>query len=268
MCSDTLSKNSPATMLTSSIMRTSYDLITDVLSWLAIPRLLTHLGKPNPATLWMVDPSIASAARPVGAAMPTTFPSNSSLLLISRSSTDLPVPPTPVTKMFFPSSTRSSARCCSALRLGALSSASVILSRLSITSATSLAPAPRIGEAMDGIPCAGLPFMPFMAKTTLKTMIAVADYSNGVEGYSYNYYEDLTPADAVAVVKALKAGQKPRVGSQHRDKAEPMGAGAQLTLTGEPRGPYCRDLAKVKADMEAAAAAAAAEAAKAEAAKK
>ena len=99
-------------------------------------------------------------------------------------------------------------------------------------------------------------------------MIAVADYSNGVEGYSYNYYEDLTPADAVAVVKALKAGQKPRVGSQHRDKAEPMGAGAQLTLTGEPRGPYCRDLAKVKADTEAAAAAAAAEAAKAEAAKK
>ena len=92
-------------------------------------------------------------------------------------------------------------------------------------------------------------------------MIAVADYSNGVEGYSYNYYEDLTPADAVAVVKALKAGQKPRVGSQHRDKAEPMGG--QTTLTGEPRGPYCRDLAKVKADLEAAAAAAAAEAAKA-----
>ena len=86
-------------------------------------------------------------------------------------------------------------------------------------------------------------------------MIAVADYSNGVEGYSYNYYEDLTPADAVAVVKALKAGQKPRVGSQHRDKAEPMGG--QTTLTGEPRGPYCRDLAKVKADLEAAAAAAA-----------
>lgn len=42
-------------------------------------------------------------------------------------------------------------------------------------------------------------------------MIAVADYSDGVQGYSYNYYEDLTPADAVAVVKALKNGQKPRV---------------------------------------------------------
>ena len=39
--------------------------------------------------------------------------------------------------------------------------------------------------------------------------------------------------------------------------------GGQTTLTGEPRGPYCRDLAKVKADLEAAAAAAAAEAAKA-----
>lgn len=35
-------------------------------------------------------------------------------------------------------------------------------------------------------------------------MIAVADYTDGVKGYSYNYYEDLTPADAVAVVKALK----------------------------------------------------------------
>ena len=66
-------------------------------------------------------------------------------------------------------------------------------------------------------------------------MIAVADYTNGVAGYSYNYYEDLTPADAVAVVKALKAGQKPRVGSQHRDKAEPKTG--QTTLTSEPPEP-------------------------------
>jgi NADH dehydrogenase (ubiquinone) flavoprotein 2 len=113
-------------------------------------------------------------------------------------------------------------------------------------------------------------------------MIAVADYSNGVNGYSYNYYEDLTPADAVAVVKvsywafpkshrlfahtrltlsfiyckALKAGQKPRVGSQHRDKAEPKTG--LTTLTGEPSGPYCRDLGAVKTELEAAAAAAAA----------
>jgi NADH dehydrogenase (ubiquinone) flavoprotein 2 len=86
-------------------------------------------------------------------------------------------------------------------------------------------------------------------------MIAVADYTNGVAGYSYNYYEDLTPADAVAVVKALKAGQKPRVGSQHRDKAEPKTG--QTTLTSEPPGPFCRDLGAVKAELEAAAKAAA-----------
>lgn len=42
-------------------------------------------------------------------------------------------------------------------------------------------------------------------------MIAIADYSNGVEGYSYKYFEDLTPADAVEVVKAYKAGDKPEV---------------------------------------------------------
>ena len=38
--------------------------------------------------------------------------------------------------------------------------------------------------------------------------IAVADYTDGVAGYSYNYYEDLTPEDAVAVVKRRqRAGQ-------------------------------------------------------------
>lgn len=42
-------------------------------------------------------------------------------------------------------------------------------------------------------------------------MIAIADYSNGVEGYSYKYFEDLTPADAVEVVKTYKAGKKPEV---------------------------------------------------------
>ncbi len=42
-------------------------------------------------------------------------------------------------------------------------------------------------------------------------MIAVADYSNGVEGFSYRYFEDLTPADAVKVVEEYKAGKKPEV---------------------------------------------------------
>ena len=42
-------------------------------------------------------------------------------------------------------------------------------------------------------------------------MIAVADYTNGVEGFSYNYYEDLTPQDAVKVIAQLASGKQPRV---------------------------------------------------------
>jgi NADH dehydrogenase (ubiquinone) flavoprotein 2 len=42
-------------------------------------------------------------------------------------------------------------------------------------------------------------------------MIAVADYTNGVEGFSYNYYEDLTPGDAVRILEDLKSGKKPKV---------------------------------------------------------
>lgn len=55
-------------------------------------------------------------------------------------------------------------------------------------------------------------------------MVAIADYTNGVEGFSYNYYEDLTPEDAVGIIETLKKGGKPKVGSQHRSKAEPAGA--------------------------------------------
>ena len=86
-------------------------------------------------------------------------------------------------------------------------------------------------------------------------MIAVADYRAGVEGYSYNYYEDLTPQSAVRVCEELKAGKSPRVGSQTRDKAEPLPG--QTTLLEPPPGPQCRDLNKVRADLEAAAKAAA-----------
>lgn len=83
-------------------------------------------------------------------------------------------------------------------------------------------------------------------------MVAIADYTKGVAGFTYNYYEDLTPEDVIKIVDTLKAGGQPKVGSQHRDKAEPAGAiqfgkwvpksGTQ-TLTGPPRKPYCRDLA-------------------------
>lgn len=83
-------------------------------------------------------------------------------------------------------------------------------------------------------------------------MIAVADYSKGAEGFSYLYYEDLTPEGARGVIDALRAGKAPKAGSQHRAKAEPAGAivggkwvpspGGTQTLMGPPPGPYCRDL--------------------------
>ena len=37
-------------------------------------------------------------------------------------------------------------------------------------------------------------------------MIAVADFSKGVDGYSYNYFEDLTTDDAISIADTYKAG--------------------------------------------------------------
>jgi NADH dehydrogenase (ubiquinone) flavoprotein 2 len=87
-------------------------------------------------------------------------------------------------------------------------------------------------------------------------MIAVADYTGGVEKYTYNYYEDLTPESAVSIVQTLAQGKMPeKVGSQIRNKAEPVTG--TTTLNTEPTGPNCRDLAKLKKELEAAAAEAA-----------
>lgn len=87
-------------------------------------------------------------------------------------------------------------------------------------------------------------------------MIAIADYTRGVEGFSYGYFEDLTPQDAIHIVEDLRAGT-PIKGSRYRSKAEPagnVGTGkwvsvpqGQITLKfaesgGKPPGPQCRDL--------------------------
>ena len=62
--------------------------------------------------------------------------------------------------------------------------------------------------------------------------------------------------DAVKILDQLKKGEKPRLGSQYRSKAEPAGAiinrgekwvpqeGVQ-TLMGALPGPYCRDLGEI-----------------------
>jgi orotate phosphoribosyltransferase len=51
-------------------------------------------------------------------------------------------------------------------------------------------------------------------------MIAVADYTKGAEGFSYNYYEDLTPADAVAVVEDVVTTGASTLKALERARAE------------------------------------------------
>ena len=51
-------------------------------------------------------------------------------------------------------------------------------------------------------------------------MICVADYTQGVDGFTYIYYEDLSPKDAVSILEDLKAGKSPRVRSLSRNKTK------------------------------------------------
>ncbi|XP_020550277.1 NADH dehydrogenase [ubiquinone] flavoprotein 2, mitochondrial isoform X2 [Sesamum indicum] len=73
-------------------------------------------------------------------------------------------------------------------------------------------------------------------------MITVADYSNGSEGYTYNYYEDVTPKRVVEIVEALRRGEKPPRGTQNPQRINSGPEGGNSTLLGEPKAPPCRDL--------------------------
>ncbi|KZV17041.1 NADH dehydrogenase [Dorcoceras hygrometricum] len=73
-------------------------------------------------------------------------------------------------------------------------------------------------------------------------MITVADYSNGSEGYTYNYYEDVTPKRVVELVEALRRGEKPPRGTQNPNRINSGPEGGNSTLLGEPKAPPCRDL--------------------------
>ena len=55
-------------------------------------------------------------------------------------------------------------------------------------------------------------------------MITIADYSSGVEGFSYKYFEDLSPQDAVDIVAAYQKGEKPKAGT-HAFASCPCAAG-------------------------------------------
>lgn len=46
-------------------------------------------------------------------------------------------------------------------------------------------------------------------------MICVADYTGGVEAFSYGYFEDLTPQDAIKIVEDLRSGKSPLVHALH-----------------------------------------------------
>lgn len=74
--------------------------------------------------------------------------------------------------------------------------------------------------------------------------------------------QDLTPETTISILETLKKGEKPRVGSQFRSKAEPAGCVANgkwnpsngtQTLTGTPRGPFAPNLDAQAAQPQAAA---------------
>ncbi|WRX10115.1 hypothetical protein QQP08_002602 [Theobroma cacao] len=73
-------------------------------------------------------------------------------------------------------------------------------------------------------------------------MITVADYSNGSEGYTYNYYEDVTPQRVVEIVEMLRRGEKPPPGTQNPKRIKSGPEGGNTTLLSDPKPPPCRDL--------------------------
>ncbi|XP_043691977.1 NADH dehydrogenase [ubiquinone] flavoprotein 2, mitochondrial-like isoform X2 [Telopea speciosissima] len=73
-------------------------------------------------------------------------------------------------------------------------------------------------------------------------MITVADYTKGSEGYTYNYYEDVTPKRVVEIVEMLRRGEKPPVGTQNPKRIMGGPEGGNTTLLSEPKPPPCRDL--------------------------
>jgi hypothetical protein len=49
------------------------------------------------------------------------------------------------------------------------------------------------------------------AAAAASSAVVSPDYTTGVEGFSYNYYEDLTTADVKGIVDTLRKGGKPKV---------------------------------------------------------
>ncbi|XP_022771204.1 NADH dehydrogenase [ubiquinone] flavoprotein 2, mitochondrial-like isoform X2 [Durio zibethinus] len=73
-------------------------------------------------------------------------------------------------------------------------------------------------------------------------MITVADYLNGSEGYTYDYYEDVSPQRVVEIVEMLRRGEKPPPGTQNPKRIKSGPEGGNTTLLSDPKPPPCRDL--------------------------
>ena len=73
----------------------------------------------------------------------------------------------------------------------------------------------RLANRRGTVPCQDglitLGEMECMGACANAPMITVADYSGGIESFTYNYFEDLTAEDAVAIVDEVRAGKKPQV---------------------------------------------------------
>lgn len=84
--------------------------------------------------------------------------------------------------------------------------------------------------------------MECMGSCVTAPMFAIANFSEGAEGYWYEYYEDLDPDKAIAIVEKLRNGEKPQPGPQTSERSYQEPPGGPTTLREPPPGPYCRDL--------------------------
>ncbi|CAN0898268.1 NADH dehydrogenase [ubiquinone] flavoprotein 2, mitochondrial [Linum grandiflorum] len=73
-------------------------------------------------------------------------------------------------------------------------------------------------------------------------MITIADYSNGSEGYTHNYYEDVTPKRVVEIVELLRKGEKLPLGTQKPKRIMSRPEGGNTTMLTDLKPPPCRDL--------------------------
>ncbi|GLJ13859.1 hypothetical protein SUGI_0221450 [Cryptomeria japonica] len=73
-------------------------------------------------------------------------------------------------------------------------------------------------------------------------MIVIVDYTKGSEGFSYNYYEEVTPKHVCEIAKMVKHGETGLVGTQNLNHIKSDLAGGNTILLVEPNPPSSHDL--------------------------